>query len=152
MASLTLLALIAASTGAMTLVVVAHAQRVSHQRDGLQALYLAETGVEELLARQAYGDSATSLTRTVRRDQTPDGPRIAAPDAAPSGRLGAADDARLVVGSYEASAEQRGGLLAIRSRGSVATPGGRVVEREVRVTCRRSGGGWAVRQWEQVSQ
>ena len=150
MATLTLLALVAASTGAMTLVVVAHAQRVSHQRDGLQALYLAEMGVEELLA-QGMGDRrSVSLTRTVRQDETPDGPRVAAPDMAQAPMVGS-DDSRLVVGSYEVSAERRGGSLTIRSQGKVAAPAGRVVEREVRVTCRWAGGTWGVKEWQQVS-
>ncbi|MBM3497974.1 MAG: hypothetical protein FJX74_04810 [Armatimonadetes bacterium] len=150
MASLTLMALIAASTGAMTLVIVAHAQRVSHQRDGLQALYLAEMGVEELLARGAGDERDMSLARTVRRDGSPEEPSVAAPDVGPR-PVKAAEDSRLVVGSYEVRAEQRGGRLTIRSLGRVADPAGRVVEREVRVTCRQARDRWVARRWEQVT-
>jgi len=149
MATLTLMMLVAASTGAMTLVIVAHAQRVSHQRDGLQALYLAEMGVEELLARGTLPERDVSLTRTIRRDEAPDGPAVAAPDVG-SRAVKATEDSRLVVGSYEVCAEQRGGSLTIRAQGRVADPAGRVVEREVRVTCRRAGGRWVVDRWEQV--
>jgi len=149
MASLALLAVIAASTAAMVLVVVAHAQRVSHQRDGLQALYLAEMGVEEMLTRQARGERLSSLDRTVRFDEAADGPSAASPDA-PTTTVEVSDDSRLVVGSYEVTAERHGGLLTIRSRGRVATPAGRVVEREVDVACRRVRGRWSVQQWEQA--
>jgi hypothetical protein len=150
MASLALLALVAASVGAMVALVMAHAQRVSHQRDGLQALYLAEMGVEEMLTRQASGERVPSLTRTIRREPTSDGPIVPAPDAATKARLQAPDDSRLVVGSYEVKADRQGRSVVVRSRGRVATPAGRVVEREVRVACRRAGGGWAVERWEQV--
>ena len=149
MASLALAALIAASVGAMTAVVVAHAQRVTHQRDGLQALYLAEMGVEETLARQASGDQRGRLSRIVRRDAASEGPIVPSPDTPPGARIGRADDSRLVVGSYEVKAERHRGSLMIRSRGTVATPTGRVVEREVRVSCRQVGGRWAVDRWEQ---
>ncbi|MBM3474560.1 MAG: hypothetical protein FJX75_14955 [Armatimonadetes bacterium] len=149
MASLALAALIAASVGAITVVVVAHAQRVTHQRDGLQALYLAEMGIEETLAGQARGERQTSLWRTVRRDAASEGPLAPLPDRTAGGRIGRADDSRLVVGSYEVKADHRRGLLVIRSCGRVATPAGRVVEGEIRVTCRRVGGQWTVDRWEQ---
>jgi hypothetical protein len=149
MASLALAALVAASVGAMTVVVVAHAQRVAHQRDGLQALYLAEMGIEETLARQASGDRAERLSRTVRWEAASEGPLVPPPDVSPGAQIGSGGDSRLVAGSYEVKADHRRGLLVIRSCGRVATPAGRVVERGVRVTCRESGGRWVVERWEQ---
>ena len=149
MASLALAALIAASVGAMTVVVMAHSQRVTHQRDGVQALYLAEMGVEEALALEARGEGPARLSRMVRQDEAAEGPIVPPPDRPVGERIGRADDSRLVVGSYEVRAEQRRGLLVIRSCGRAATPAGRVVEREVRVSCRRVGGRWTVDRWEQ---
>jgi hypothetical protein len=149
MASLTLLAVIAASTGAMTLVVMAHAQRVSHQRDGLQALYLAEMGVEELLAQGMGSERSAFLTRTVRREASLDGPHVAAPDTA-GGALEALGDPRPVVGSYEVRAERKDGSLRVMSQGRAVDPAGKAVSREVHVTCRWTGGRWAVQRWEQV--
>jgi len=147
LASLALLALVAASVGAMVAVVMAHAQRVSHQRDGVQALYLAEMGVEEMLTRRANGESLTSLSRTVQRE---DERIIPSPDASRAAPIAVSDQSRLVVGSYEVKAEPNGPSWVVRSRGLVATPGGRVVSREVQVACHRSHGRWIVEQWEQV--
>jgi len=150
MATLTLLAVVAASTGALTLIVVAHAQRVSHQREGLQALYLAETGVDEVLAQGMGGAGRLSLSRTVLRDRAADGPNVGAPDVVGGAAMGDAQDSRLVVGSYEARAVRQGGRLTIEATGRAAAPAGRDVERHVRVTCHRAGGRWVVERWEQV--
>jgi len=149
MASLALAALIAATVGAMTVVVMAHSQRVTHQRDGLQALYLAEMGVEEALALEARGEGPARLSRVIRQDEAAEGPIVPSPDRPVGERIGRADDSRLVVGSYEVRAERSGGRLVISSCGEVATPAGRVVEREVRVSCRKAGDRWAVDRWEQ---
>jgi len=149
-ATLAMLALVAASTGAMVAVVVAHSQRVSHQSQGVQALYLAEMGIDEMLARQAAGEEITSIGRTipasVDRDSVGEG---VAEAPSPSG-LADEPDSVSVVGSYEARAETVGGAIEIRSKGIVPTPAGRSVTREVRVTCRVAEGRWVPERWEQV--
>jgi hypothetical protein len=146
-AALSLLALIAASTGAMVAVVVAHAQRVSHQRDGVQALYLAEMGVEEMLSRHASGEDPVTLSRSLPRAVEAGVP---APDRAAASAVALPDAAALLVGSYDVSARADGQGLRVQSRGLVVAPSGRMVERQVRVVCRREAGRWIVRDWQQV--
>jgi hypothetical protein len=148
-ALLAMLALIAASTAAMVALVVAHHQRIRHQEAGLQALYLAETGVEELLATSGQGGLPRSLQRTVRREPEAGEALVPTRDAS-AGDVVAPTDRRPVVGSYEARAQEAGGRLVVRSAGVVLLPGGKPVTRAVRVSCRRARGGWVAERWQQV--
>jgi hypothetical protein len=149
-ATLAMLALLAASLGGAVAVVVAHAQRVSHQRDGLQALYLAEMGIEEALTLAAEGDTRDAIRREVKRpDLTPEaGARPT--DTAPGEPLRMRTDSRPVVGAYEVTVRRNGAALDITSTGRVSTPAGRSVTRTVHVDCRPADGGWIVQGWERV--
>ena len=149
-ATLAMLALVAASTGAMVAVVVAHSQRVSHQAQGVQALYLAEMGVEEMLARRAAGVETTSIGRAIPASADRDRIGEGSGEAAPAARLVDEPEPVAATGSYEAKAETVGGAVEIRSKGIVPTPAGRSVTREVRVMCRVEEGRWVPERWEQV--
>ena len=148
-ATLALMVLVAVSLAATVALVAAHARRVKHQEDGLQALYLAEMGVEEVLARAASGDVPEELARTVERIEAPEA-AVGAAEATEPSVVGADVDSRLLVGTYEATVRSSGTALAIRSRGVVATPAGMSVSREVDVRCRRVRGAWRVERWERV--
>ncbi len=149
-ATLAMLALIVASTGAMVTVIVAHSQRVSHQARGVQALYLAEMGVEEMLAARGAGEDTTSIRRTIPRlrEAQPTGEGLS--EMAAGSGLDETSDVAAVVGSYAVTAGEVSGKLEIRSEGVVPTPAGRSVARVVRVTCNMEGDRWVPTRWEQV--
>lgn len=149
MASLALASVIATSLAALVMVVTAHAARVKHQHDGLQALYLAEMGVEEMLARRSEGEAVTSLARVVWREVDSERRIAPLPDRRRELQWGTSGQPRPVIGHYETVARRSRGGLMISSRGAVATPTGRVVERQVHVTCRWTDGRWRVQRWEQ---
>jgi len=149
-AMLALLALIAASTGAMVALVVAHSQRVVHQQSGLQALYLAEMAVEEALTRAAAGDLPPFIARTIYRPAEPGEVAAPSPDSPPAAGLGPQARPTPTVGSYQVQAHTAAGSLTLRAVGAVALPNGRLLTREVHVTCRRASGRWVAERWEQV--
>jgi len=149
-ATLAMLALLAASLGGAVAVVVAHAQRVSHQRDGLQALYLAEMGIEETLTVAAEGDPPGAIRREVARPGLPAEAGARSTDTAPGEALRVAADSRPAVGAYEVTVRRNGAALDITSTGRVSTPAGRSVIRTVHVNCRRADGKWTAREWERV--
>jgi hypothetical protein len=149
-ATLAMLALIVASTGAMVAVIVAHSQRVSHQARGVQALYLAEMGVEEMLTARAAGEDMTSIRRTIPHAQEPEQSAEGLSERTADQALDDAQDEASVVGSYVVTSRKREGRLEIRSQGFVPTPAGRSVTRGVHVTCRQEKGRWVRVRWEQV--
>ena len=100
------------------------------------------------MARHASGETPETLWRVVERGLGPEVP--AGGEVSSSDEIAPGGDSRLAVGSYEVTARGGGGALVISSRGLVATPAGRSVEREVRVECRRAGGKWHVEKWERV--
>jgi len=150
LAMLAMLALIAASTGAMVAIVIAHSQRVMYQQHGVQALYLAEMGVEEMLTTVADGRRPAPIARTVSWPREVGETLVPAPDVSRGERLSPAADARAPIGSYRVAAQVAGRTLTVISTGFVTVPNGRLVTREVRVVCRRQAGRWVVGGWEQT--
>ena len=140
LATLAMLALIAATTTAFLAVVAAHLQEVRHQRDGVQALYMAESGVEELLDQLATTGAAAPIEREVLGAAIPAQPGVETPPAVRRERL--------PLGRYRASCRRDGPALVITSVGQAPTAVGPPVERTLVVRCRRAGGAWRVSRWE----
>ncbi len=138
--TLAMLAIIAATTTAFLTVVAAHLKHTRHQRDGLQALYMAESGIEEMLDQLATTQSTSAVQRevsgryvTMEADVETAAPRRSAP---------------LPVGRYTATCQREGAALTITAVGEAPTALGPPVAREVIVHCRRAGERWVVTKWE----
>lgn len=99
--------------------VAAGAARVTHQRDTVQCVYAAESGIELALAR-------------VNRGEMPSEPI--------TGACGTA--------FYRATVEQDGTRLVITADGTQPRPGRADLARRVKVRCARSDGLYVVTRWE----
>jgi len=137
---LAMLALIAATTTAFLAVAVAHVREVRHQRDGVQALYMAESGVEELLDQVATTGATARIQQEITGPTLPAQPSLEQP--APAARPA------LPLGRYRASCRREGETLVITSVGQAPTAVGPPVERKVIVRCREVDGRWQVHEWE----